>query len=116
MDNFTTYTGENVDEFIRNYREALKAQRDSAVKQLDQQRRNDYTKIMSGANKMGMMYSNFPSRTKTQYLTSTYNPNLVKVQNTYQSALDSLRSNAVNLWNKVKSYEEATKDLNDDII
>lgn len=111
MDNFTTYTGEDVNQFIKNYREALQAQRDSSIKQLEQQRRNDYATIMSGANKAGMLYSNFPERAKTKYLASTYSPALVKVQNSYQTALDNLRSNAVKLWNQIKAYEEASADL-----
>lgn len=111
MDNFTTYTGEDVNQFIKNYRESLQAQRDSSIKQLEQQRRNDYATIMSGANKAGMLLSNFPERTKTKYLASTYSPALVKVQNSYTTALDNLRSNAVKLWNQIKAYEEASADL-----
>lgn len=111
MDNFTTYTGEDVNQFIKNYREALQAQRDSSIKQLEQQRRNDYATIMSGLNKAGALYSNFGERAKTKYLASTYSPALVKVQNSYQTALDNLRSNAVKLWNQIKAYEEASSDL-----
>lgn len=111
MDSFYDYQNNNINDFIKNYRESLQAQRDSSIKQLEQQRRNDYATIMSGANKAGMLYSNFPERAKTKYLASTYSPALVKVQNSYQTALDSLRSNAVKLWNQIKAYEEASADL-----
>lgn len=111
MDNFYDYQDNDVNEFIRNYRIALQAQRDSAVKQLEQQRRNSYATIMSGANKAGMLYSNFPERSKIQYQTQTYIPSYTKVQSSYQSGLDTLRNNAVNLWNQIKAYNEATADL-----
>lgn len=116
MDNFYDYQNNDINLFIKNYREALKAQRDSTVKQLDQQRRNDYAKIMSGANKMGMMYGNLGERAKIKYNTENYMPNYVKIQNTYSTALDSLRNNAVKLWNTIRSYREATDDLNNDIV
>ena len=58
--------------FIDAYRDALGVQRDLAIQNLDNNRRNAYQAIMSGANKAGMMYSNFPERAKYQYDTSTY--------------------------------------------
>lgn len=112
MENFYDYQGNNLDEFIRNYRDALKAQRDSNIKQLEQQRRNNFATIMSGANKAGMLYSNFPERSKVIYNTDSYYPAVAKVQNSYQTGLDSLRTNAINLWNQIRSYNEATEDLN----
>lgn len=111
MENFYTYTGENINDFITNYRDALQAQRDSANKQLEQQRRNYFTSIMGAANRRGMMYSNLPTRDKVVYNVQTYYPATVKVQNSYQTGLDSLRNNAINLWNQVKAYNEATQDL-----
>ena len=111
MDNFYDYQDNDVNEFIRNYRIALQAQRDSAVKQLEQQRRNSYATIMSGANKAGMLYSTWPMREKIKYDTGTYYPAHIKAQTSYQSGLDTLRNNAVNLWNQIKAYNEATADL-----
>ena len=111
MDNFYTYNGENVNEFIDNYRNALQAQRDSAIKQLNQQRRNDYASYMGMANRRGMLYSNLPEREKVRYNVNTYTPSLVKIQSSYQSGLDTLRNNAVNLWNQIKAYEEAVQDI-----
>ena len=111
MDNFTTYTGEDVNQFIKNYRESLQAQRDSSIKQLEQQRRNDYATIMSGANKAGMLYSNLGERTKQRYNTEKFFPSLVKINSAYTTGLNSLRTNAINLWNKIKSYEEAIQDI-----
>ena len=97
--------------FIRNYRDALKAQRDSAEKQLQQQRRNNFASIMGGANRAGVLYSNLPERSKLQYNTQTYYPALTKIQTSYQTGLDSLRNNAINLWNQIRSYNEALRDL-----
>lgn len=111
MDNWFDYQGNDINQFIKNYRESLQAQRDSAIKQLEQQRRNSYATIMSGANKSGMLYSNFPERSKIQYQTQTYVPSYTKVQSSYQSGLDTLRNNAINLWNQIKAYNEATADL-----
>ena len=113
MENFYEYQNNDINQFIKAYREALQAQRDSTNKQLEQQRRNAYGTIMSGANKAGMMYSNFPERSKLQYYTNTYMPNYVKTQSSYQTGLDSLRNNAVKLWNQIKTYNEAIKDLNE---
>lgn len=111
MENFYDYQNNDLNEFIRNYRNALQAQRDSANKQLEQQRRNYYTSIMGAANKRGALYSNFPARDKIKYDTNTYYPARIKAQTSYQSGLDALRNNAVNLWNQIKSYEEAADDL-----
>lgn len=111
MDNWFDYQNNDINQFIRNYRESLQAQRDSAFKQLEQQRRNDYATIMSGANKAGMLYSNFPERSKIQYQTQTYVPSYTKIQSSYQTGLNSLRNNAIDLWNQIKAYREATEDL-----
>ena len=116
MDNFYAPSGENIGEFIGNYRQALKAQYDSNNKQLQQNRKQAQISTMGAANRAGMLYSNFPERTKMAYDAQTYEPALVKNQSSYQTALDSLRNNAVTLWNKIKSYEEAIADLNSGII
>ena len=111
MQDFYDYQGNNINDFITNYRNALKAQRDAANKQLQQQRRNYYTSLMGAANRRGMLYSNLPARDKIRYDTETYTPALVKVQNSYQTGLNSLRNNAIDLWNQIKSYDEAIRDL-----
>ena len=111
MENFYATTGEDINEFFKNYRDALKAQRDSSVKQLEQQRRNDFATIMGGANRRGMLYSNFPERAKIKYNVASYDPSLVKLNTTYTTGLDSLRANMVNLWNQKKAYDEAIADL-----
>ena len=113
MDDLYDYQGNNIGDFIKAYRESLQAQRDSNIKQLNQARKNYFGSIMGSANRRGMMYSNFPQRDKLRYDTEVYNPNLVKVQTSYQTGLDTLRNNAVSLWNKIKSYNEATSDLNE---
>lgn len=112
MDNFYAPSGQNINEFISNYRQALKAQYDSNNKQLQQNRKQAQTTIMGAVNRAGMMYSNLAERAKMAYDAQTYEPALVKNQTSYQTALDSLRSNAVSLWNKIKTYEEAIADLN----
>lgn len=105
--------GNDINTFIENYRKALGAQYDSSVAALNQQRTNDFANIMSGSNKAGMLYSNFPQRSKIQYDTQSFYPTMIKAKQSYQTALDKLRSNAVNLYNQNKTIEEAIKDLNE---
>lgn len=112
MEDFYDLQGNNFNDALRSYFDALKAQRDASFKQLEQGRRNAYSTIMSGANRRGMLYSNFPERSKLQYNVGTYMPAYTKAQTGYQTGLDSLRNNAVSLWNKIKSYQEAIDDLN----
>lgn len=113
MDNFTTLQGEDVNEFYKNYQDALERQRDLANQQLQQQRSNDFASIMSNANARGMLYSNFPAREKVKYDVSTYQPQLVKTQQSYQTGLDKLRSNALNAWNNIQAIQEKINDLNE---
>lgn len=112
MDNWYDLQGNSISEFIQAYRDALKAQRDSNQKLLEQQRRNAHTTIMSKANTVGQMYSNWTGRDKIKYDTETYAPAYTKNQQSYESALDSLRKNAVSLWNNVQAYKEAISDYN----
>ena len=112
MDNWYDYQNNNISDFIKAYRESLQAQRDSNIKQLNQARKNYFGSVMGSANRKGMLYSNFPQRDKMLYDTTTYNPNLISTQTTYQTGLDTLRNNAISLWNKIKSYDEAVNDLN----
>lgn len=109
---WTDSTGTEINPFITAYRDALKAQRDSTVKQLKQQRRNDYASLMSAANRSGALYSNLPQRAKMQYDTGTYMPAYTKANTSYLTGLDTLRKNTVNLWNAVKEYQEQINHLN----
>lgn len=106
------YTEDQIKNFYQNYRDSLDRQYQSAVQNLDQQRKNNFASIMSGANKVGMMYSNFPERSKIQYDTSTYTPNTTKLYNTYQTGLDKLRSNVLNYQNSIKDIQDAIATLN----
>lgn len=101
-----------IDPFVQKYRDTLKRSTDAQVLQLNAQREADQAKIMSQANTAGMMYSNFPTRSKMQYDTSTYNPNLLKIQSAYQTGLDSIRNKAVELANYLKQNEESIQDYN----
>lgn len=103
---------DTIDPFINAYRESIDRQRDLAMQNLDNQRRNDFTSIMGGANKAGMLYSNFPQRDKIKYDTQTYTPNQVKIQQTYQTGLDKLRKNIVDTSNQLKNINEAIAELN----
>ena len=106
------YQGNDINKFIKNYRDALQSQYDAQTAALNQQRKNDFSNIMSGANKAGMMYSNFTSRDKTKYDTSNFYPSQIKTYQSYQSALDKLRTNALALYNQNKAIQEAIDDLN----
>ena len=99
-------------EFLKQYRDALRNQYDASVSSLKQQNRNNQASIMSAANEKGMMYSNFPQRSKIQAETD-YLKNMSKLHSTYQTGLDKLRSNAVNTYNQIKAYEEAIADLDE---
>ncbi len=103
---------DTIDPFINAYRDSLDRQRDLANQNLANNRRNQFTNIMAGANKAGMLYSNFPERAKIQYDIGTYIPSVTRVQQTYQTGLDKLRSNTVNLANQLKTINEAIADLN----
>ena len=105
--------GNDINQFVQNYRNALQSQYDASVANLNQQRKNDFATIMSGANKAGMMYSNFPQRSKIQYDTQTFYPTAIKKRQSYQTALDKLRENTLNLYNQNKTIAEAIADLNE---
>ena len=97
-------------EFLKAYRDSLKNQYDANVSSYKQQKRNADAQIMSAANKAGMMYSNFPQRSKIQ-TEADYLTGLSKLRGTYQTGLDKLRNNAVDAYNQIKAYEEAISDL-----
>lgn len=105
--------GTDLNSFVNNLRESLKGSYDAAQANIENQRKLDNAAIMSQANKAGTLFSNFPQRAKIQYQTGTYLPNLIKAQNTYQTGLNSLRNNTIDLVNQIKSVQEAIADLNE---
>lgn len=116
LDSWYDLQGNSVSDFLKAYRESLKAQRDSNQKSLEQQRRNAQRSLMAGANRRGMLYSNFVDRSKRKYDVDTYYPNAVKIQSSYTTGLDNLRKNAINLWNTIKSYQEQVNDYQEGIV
>lgn len=101
-----------IDPFISAYRDSLERQRDLSMQSLDNTRRNDFATIMAGANKAGMLYSNFPQRDKIKYDTQNYVPNQAKIQQGYQTGLQKLRENTINMANQLKTINEAIAELN----
>lgn len=99
-------------EFLKQYRDALRSQYDANVSSLRQEKRNADAAIMSGANRAGLMYSNFPQRAKIQN-EANYLKNMSNLHTTYQTGLDKLRGNAVDTYNKIKDLEDAIADLNE---
>lgn len=106
------YTTDQVKDFYQNYRDSLERQYQTAMQSLDQQRKNAQTTIMSGANKAGMLYSNFPTRAKIQYDQSTYQPTQIKLQTSYQTGLDALRNNMLKYQNSIAEIQESIANLN----
>ena len=106
------YDPSEIQDFYKNYRESLSSQYENAKNLLEQQRKNAQASIMSGANKAGMMYSNFPQRSKIQYDTNTYEPAQVKLQNSYQTGLNTLRENILKYQNSIKEIQDSINHLN----
>lgn len=106
------YDANQIKDFYQNYRDSLDRQYQSALQSLDQQRKNAQTTIMSGANKAGMLYSNFPARSKIQYDQGTYQPAQIKLQNAYQTGLDKLRSNILQYQNSIAEIQDSIAHLN----
>lgn len=104
--------GNNINDWITNFRKALAAQNEADVKALNTARENAQTSIMSNANRQGLMYSNFPEATKIKYDTQTYYPALIKAQQSYQTSLDKVRNNAINMFNQGKTIRDAINELN----
>lgn len=98
--------------FIDAYRDALGRQKDLNFQAIENAKRNAYTDIMSGANTAGMMYSNFPERSKMQYSANTYMPAIEKAQSSYQTGLDSLRNSITQYTQKLKEINDAMTNLN----
>ena len=107
------YDTNQIKDFYQNYRDSLERQNQTNLQLLDQQRKNAQASIMSGANKAGMLYSNFPARAKIQYDQQTYQPAQVKLQTSYQTGLDKLRSNILNFQNSISQIKESIADLNE---
>ena len=101
-----------IKDFYQNYRDSLSRQYQTALQSLDQQRQNDYASIMSGANKAGMLYSNFPERSKIQYDMGTYLPNMAKLGTTYTTGLSDLRNNILKYQNSIAEIQDAIANLN----
>jgi len=106
------YDANQIKDFYQNYRDSLDRQNQSAIQSLDQQRRNAQTSIMGGANKAGMMYSNFPVRDKIRYDQETYQPAQIKLQNSYQTGLDALRNNILKYQNSIAEIQDSIAHLN----
>ena len=112
LENFQDLQGNKVNEFIDSYRDFMKDSYADNVAQVNKQKREDFASIMSQANKAGMMYSNFPERSKMQYESSTYLPNLSSAFQTYQTGLDKLRSSALGTYNNIKETQAQIDHLN----
>lgn len=106
------YTDDQIKDFYQNYRNSLDRQYQSAMQALDQQRNNIQASIMSGANKAGMMYSNFPARSKIQYDQNTYQPAVIKLNNSYRTGLDTLRNNILKYQNSIAEIQDSIAHLN----
>lgn len=106
------YDANQIKDFYQNYRDSLDRQYQSAVQSLDQQRKNAQTSIMSGANKAGMLYSNFPVRDKIRYDQENYQPAQIKLQNSYQTGLDALRNNILKYQNSIAEIQDSIAHLN----
>ena len=106
------YDVNQIKDFYQNYRDSLDGQYQTAMQSLAQQRKNAQTSIMSGANKAGMLYSNFPARSKIQYDQQTYQPAQIKLQNSYQTGLDQLRNNILKYQNSIAEIQDSIAHLN----
>lgn len=114
MDDFELVgpTGVNLNDFLKNYRDAITNQYGSNVSTLNQGKRNAEAQLMSNFNRRGMMYSNLPQREKIKN-EANYLNSLANMHTTYQTGLDKLRNNAVDTYNSIKGIEEQIADLND---
>ena len=103
---------QQIKDFFQNYRDSLDRQYQSAAQSLDQQRKNAQTTIMSGANKAGMLYSNWVPREKIKYDANTYTPAVIKLNTTYRTGLDQLRNNILKYQNSIAYIQDAIAHLN----
>ena len=110
--NLTDLQGTDVNSFVKAYRDSLKNQYGTSLSQLREEKRQQDANIMADANTAGVMFSNFPERTKIQYEAQSYIPSVAKANETYQTGLQSLRENAVSAYNNIKSLQSAISELN----
>lgn len=106
------YTPDEIRTFYQNYRDSLDRQYQTGLQSLEQQRKNAQASIMSGANKAGMMYSNFPARSKIQYDQNTYQPAMIKLNTGYTTGLDTLRNNILKYQNSIAEIQDSIAHLN----
>lgn len=106
------FDANQIKQFYQNYRDSLDRQYQSGLQSLEQQRKNAQTSIMSGANKAGMLYSNFPTRSKIQYDQGTYQPAMIKLNTSYTTGLDSLRNNILKYQNSIAEIQDSIAHLN----
>lgn len=106
------YDTDQIKDFYQNYRDSLERQYQTATQSLDQQRKNAQATIMSGANKAGMLYSNWVPREKIKYDANTYQPAQIKLQNSYQTGLDTLRNNILKYQNSIAEIQDSIAHLN----
>lgn len=104
--------GSDLGSFIENYRTALEDQYTADKDALEAQRKIGQTGIMSGANRAGLLHSSFVPIRQLQYDVATYEPNLVKLRQSYQTGLDTLYSNIPKYYNQIKKYQEDIAHLN----
>ena len=102
----------SISDFANKYRDYLEGQRNMAVQNLDNARNNAFQNIMANSNTAGMMYSNFPERSKYQYNTATYLPARTKIEDTYNTGLDALKNNVVKMANSLAEYNDEIASLN----
>lgn len=105
-------SGNDLGSFVQNYRDALEEQYTADKNALENQRKLDQTTIMSGSNRSGLLHSSFPTIRKLRYDTTSYEPNLVKLRQGYQSGLDTLYSNVAKYYNQIKKYQDDIAHIN----
>lgn len=106
------YDIDTIKEFYQNYRDSLDRQYQSGMQALDQQRKNAQTAIMGAANKAGMLYSNFPARSKMQYDQNTYQPAQIKLNTGYRTGLNQLQDNILKYQNSIREIQDSIAHLN----
>lgn len=106
------FTTDEIKNFYQNYRDSLDRQYQSGLQSLEQQRKNAQTSIMSGANKLGMLYSNWVPREKIKYDQNTYQPAMTKLNTSYITGLDSLRNNILKYQNSIAEIQDSIAHLN----
>lgn len=105
-------SGGDISEFVKNYRQSLDDQYAADKAALETQRNLGHTAIMSGANRSGLLHSSFPTIRKLRYDVDTYEPNLIKTRQTYQTGLDTMYSNVGKYINTIKKYQDQIAHLN----